>query len=185
MKKHRRKKKVAPKRKSRRRQGGPDPKRLTRSGVARILGISATTVIHYMAQDGAPEPDGHNRYEPAAAIKWCKEHSQWAIGGIDPAAKTLKAEKLELEIAELRRQDGLRKGELFERKEWDDEATAFVTDVEGTYRKLLFHELPSKLVGKSEPEVRELIDRYLLEAATQIRDSAVRVEKKLTHQKAS
>lgn len=180
MKKQRKAKKVAPKGKSHRRNGGPDPKRLTRSAVARHLRISTSTVIHYMAKEGAPKPDGDNRYDPIEALKWCEAQSKWALAGTDPAGANLRTEKLQLEVAELRRQDGLRKGELFERSDWDDESNKFVTDVEGTYQKLFYHELPPKLVGKNEQEIRELIARYLLDAATALRESAKKVETTLT-----
>jgi len=176
MKKQRKEPKAAPKRRSHRRNGGPDPKRLTRNAIARALRISTSTVIGYMAKEGAPQPDEDNRYDPAAAIKWCGEQAKWALTGTSPNGSSLRDEKLQLEIAELKRQDAVRRGELFEKKDWDDEATRFVADVAAIHQRLLYHELPPKLVGKSEPEIRELIGQYLADAGKQIQESAKKVE---------
>lgn len=155
--------------------------RLNRFAISKRLGMSASRVRYYMNLPDAPMPDAQMCYDLDEVRKFIDSKTTRFHKGLRPpgavAPIDLKQEKLQLEIAKLKREEALRSGEVILVRDVLETIEQIIVEVEGIYKSKFEHELPSKYRGKTEVECRELNVKALQEAARTFREGKAKLEK--------
>lgn len=151
-------------------------KRLNKSGLARFLRVSRTTITKYAAEPTAPQPDRQGRYDREEFRAFITREAPTVADRTDPEVQALRHEKLALEVGRLRREDAVRRGELIPISDLSDAVAAVMHEIDGTARRIFEEELPKKCAGKSAAEIRALNHEAMNRWAAAFKAAATKLE---------
>ncbi len=159
-------------------------KRLNKSGLARFLRVSRTTITKYAGEPTAPKPDRQGRYDVAAFRTFITQEAPVLADRRNPAVAALKHEKLELEVAGLRREDALRRGEMVLVKDIMEWIEALPHTFDRALRKIFEERMPVACAGKTAPEIRVILSAALNAFADEVHAGNLQIEAKINSPKA-
>lgn len=145
------------------------PRRLKKLPLARVLGISRTTLTKYLDRPGAPRPDSSGAYDVEKARVYCIRRAARAVAG-NTTVKESPADKLRthrLQILTQREEFRFKKemGEFIEKKRVIPTLDVILANWVKRMRDDFELELPWKYKGKTAIECQQMniaaIDRII------------------------
>lgn len=136
---------------------------VSKAAIARKVGLSRQTVSKYLNSEGAPEPELDGNYEPMIASYFVGVSHARTMES--PAVARMRERKMEIELAQLEREEALARRELIPKKSIRPSIAAVMMRLTTSLRSVFERELPTKYQGRKPIECAELnanaIDRVL------------------------
>jgi hypothetical protein len=128
-------------------------KSLPKTALAMLLGVSRTTLTKYLAMPGAPKPDNACRFSLEPVKRWIEERAPRA--GESPGTKRLRAERLRLQTAAIRRDlDALRLRHVA-REEIEPTLKSVLLTLRQELELWFLEKLPPRWAGLSVIEIQQ------------------------------
>jgi len=139
------------------------PATVSKSEIAKVVGLSRQTVSKYLNSDGAPEAELDGTYNPilgAYFVGVCHARSMES-----PAVVRMRERKMEIELAQMERAEALARRELIPKKAIQPSIASVMTRLTTSMRSVFERELPPKYQGRQVVECAEInangVDRVL------------------------